>query len=88
MAFSQVAAELAAATGFVLATANAPLRNGPGGRGARVRGESETRSPSAVDEGEIRWTEVSKYDSRRTHAVTEWNRVIDQLLTEGTTHGS
>ncbi|MGW7310179.1 hypothetical protein ACWGI1_32040 [Streptomyces sp. NPDC054835] len=30
---------------------------------------------SSVDEGEIRWTETSKYDSQRAHAITEWNKL-------------
>ncbi|MGJ5890825.1 hypothetical protein ACSCBZ_02595 [Streptomyces niveiscabiei] len=39
---------------------------------ACVAGESETRSRSAVDDGEIRFTESTKYDEARTHAAKVW----------------
>ncbi|MFJ2937948.1 matrixin family metalloprotease [Streptomyces sp. NPDC087219] len=37
-----------------------------------VRGETEGRGESAVDDGEIRYTEASTYDSVRKHAHTVW----------------
>ncbi|MFB7449831.1 hypothetical protein [Streptomyces sp. NPDC056194] len=37
-----------------------------------VRGETEGRSESAVDDGEIRYTEASKYDALRKHAHKVW----------------
>ncbi|MEU7018800.1 matrixin family metalloprotease [Streptomyces sp. NPDC046385] len=75
MAFLQAAAALAAATVLALATANAPYAAPRAAAAPCVRGESETRSNSAVDEGEIRWTETSKYDSQRAHAINEWNKL-------------
>ncbi|MEU8884288.1 hypothetical protein [Streptomyces hydrogenans] len=39
-----------------------------------VDGARETRGFSAVDDSEIRWTEASRYDSLRLHAIAEWNR--------------
>ncbi|MFB8040264.1 hypothetical protein ACFC8F_03055 [Streptomyces hydrogenans] len=40
-----------------------------------VHGARETQGFSAVDDREIRWTEASRYDALRTHAITEWNRL-------------
>ncbi|MFB7609907.1 hypothetical protein [Streptomyces gardneri] len=37
-----------------------------------VRGESETKGFSAVDSGEIRWTDKTKYDRAREHALKVW----------------
>ncbi|MFE4263371.1 matrixin family metalloprotease [Streptomyces sp. NPDC056883] len=37
-----------------------------------INGESESRSKSAVDEGEIRWTDATKYDASRTWALSTW----------------
>lgn len=37
-----------------------------------VGGVSETRSFSAVDDGEIRWTDKTGYDDARKHAISAW----------------
>ncbi|MFH8582498.1 hypothetical protein [Streptomyces zaomyceticus] len=37
-----------------------------------VRGEKEGRGESAVDDGEIRYTEATKYDAIRKHAHKVW----------------
>ncbi|MFS0698117.1 hypothetical protein [Streptomyces nitrosporeus] len=37
-----------------------------------VRGETEKRGASAVDDGEIRYTEATKYDAVRAHAQKVW----------------
>ncbi|MFI6644530.1 hypothetical protein [Streptomyces sp. NPDC050504] len=74
MAFPQSAAAMATATVLALASANAPY-GAPGAVAAApcVRGETESRGRSAVDDGEIRYTETTKFDDLRTHAITAWN---------------
>ncbi|MEU8540866.1 hypothetical protein AB0C52_12915 [Streptomyces sp. NPDC048717] len=75
---SRVAAPVAAAALLALATVNAPYAAAavPAVKAAPcVRGESEGRGHSAVDDGEIRWTEASRYDGLRTHAITQWGRL-------------
>ncbi|MEU6977802.1 MULTISPECIES: matrixin family metalloprotease [unclassified Streptomyces] len=72
---SQVTAPVISAVVLALATVNAPYGAVAPAAAPCVSGESETRADSAVDEGEIRWTETSKYDSQRTHAITEWNKL-------------
>ncbi|MEU6977798.1 hypothetical protein [Streptomyces sp. NPDC046371] len=72
---SQVAAPVVAAVVLALATVNAPYGAVAPAAAPCVSGESETRADSSVDEGEIRWTEASKYDSLRNHAITEWNKL-------------
>ncbi|MFI0990431.1 hypothetical protein [Streptomyces exfoliatus] len=37
-----------------------------------LRGESETKGFSAVDSGEIRWTDATKYDRAREHSLKVW----------------
>ncbi|MFF5969951.1 hypothetical protein ACFY7C_00330 [Streptomyces sp. NPDC012769] len=74
MSFPQVAAALCASVVLALAVANAPYAAPAAAAAPCVRGESETRGKSSVDEGEIRWTEATKYDDLRKHAITEWNR--------------
>ncbi|MGW5001548.1 matrixin family metalloprotease [Streptomyces hydrogenans] len=78
MTYLQAAAVFGAATTLALATVNAPYSGVRGTASvvaaARCVEGSETRGFSSVDEGEIRWTESSKYDSLRRHAITEWNR--------------
>ncbi|MDV9186828.1 matrixin family metalloprotease [Streptomyces sp. SR27] len=51
----------------------APLA-GPAAESAApcVRGETEGRGESAVDDGEIRYTEATKYDAVRKHAQKVW----------------
>lgn len=75
MALPQAATAVAAATVLALTTVNAPYAAPRAAAAPCVRGESESRSNSAVDEGEIRWTGASKYDGQRTHAITEWNKL-------------
>ncbi len=78
MTFPQAIAAFGAATTLALATTNAPYAGVPvparAVAAARCVEGSETRGFSSVDAGEIRWTESSKYDSLRKHAITEWNR--------------
>ncbi|MFD0367621.1 hypothetical protein [Streptomyces sp. NPDC127114] len=59
-----------------LATAvvNSPYATVAAAAAPCVRGESETLGNSAVDEGEIRWTQATKYDGLRKHSITEWKR--------------
>ncbi|MFH9742607.1 M12 family metallopeptidase [Streptomyces roseolus] len=69
---------LAVATTTATATATVAHASPAAPRAVRpapcVGGATETRGFSAVDDREIRWTEASKYDALRTHAITEWNR--------------
>ncbi|MFI8502553.1 matrixin family metalloprotease [Streptomyces sp. NPDC085524] len=37
-----------------------------------VKGESESKSRSSVDEGEIRYTDSSQYDAEIKHAIAAW----------------
>lgn len=37
-----------------------------------ISGERERRSESAVDDGEIRWTDKTRYDGSRKHALKAW----------------
>lgn len=37
-----------------------------------ISGERERRSESAVDDGEIRWTDRTRYDGPRKHALKAW----------------
>ncbi|MER8047668.1 hypothetical protein [Streptomyces sp. NPDC094032] len=75
MTFPQVAVTLATATVLAFATSNAAYATAAATAAPCVRGESESRGNSAVDEGEIRWTEATEYDVERQHAAAEWNRL-------------
>ncbi|MFJ6809134.1 hypothetical protein ACIQRK_24430 [Streptomyces anulatus] len=37
-----------------------------------ISGERERRSESSVDDGEIRWTDKTRYDGPREHALKAW----------------
>ncbi|MER8197658.1 hypothetical protein ABTY00_27345 [Streptomyces microflavus] len=37
-----------------------------------IGGERERRSESSVDDGEIRWTDKTRYDTARKHALKVW----------------
>ncbi|MFD9336655.1 matrixin family metalloprotease [Streptomyces sp. NPDC060028] len=37
-----------------------------------INGERERRDESAVDDGEIRWTDATRYDGPRKHALAVW----------------
>lgn len=37
-----------------------------------IGGERERRSESSVDDGEIRWTDKTRYDTARKHALEVW----------------
>ncbi|MEU8758032.1 matrixin family metalloprotease [Streptomyces sp. NPDC048659] len=72
---SQVAAApVVAAVVLAVAMANAPYAAAVGAAPC-IRGESESRADSSVDEGEIRWTEATKYDDARKYATGEWNKL-------------
>ncbi|KND32000.1 hypothetical protein IQ63_24690 [Streptomyces acidiscabies] len=66
---TMVALATATATALLL-TNSAHMRRVPAA--ACVAGESESRSRSAVDDSEIRFTESTKYDEARTHAAKVW----------------
>lgn len=70
-----VALATATATALLLTAAPyaRPPHRAPVDPAPCVSGESETRADSAVDEGEIRWTEATKYDDARTHATKKWH---------------
>ncbi|MEU7028865.1 hypothetical protein AB0A60_19515 [Streptomyces sp. NPDC046275] len=70
-----MAVAFAGAVVLAVAVVNAPYATVAAAVAPCVRGESETRGNSAVDEGEIRWTEATKFDDLRKHAITEWNRL-------------
>ncbi|MFD6343101.1 hypothetical protein ACFWF9_00030 [Streptomyces roseolus] len=69
--FALVVATLTATATVAHASPAAPRATRPA---PCVGSATETRGFSAVDDREIRWTEASKYDALRTHAITEWNR--------------
>ncbi|MFI8327018.1 matrixin family metalloprotease [Streptomyces sp. NPDC085529] len=48
-------------------TAHAAARPAP-----CIGGATETKGFSAVDDGEIRWTDNTAYDDARTYAISEW----------------
>ncbi|MER5737292.1 hypothetical protein ABT117_16645 [Streptomyces sp. NPDC002262] len=69
---------LAVATATATASATAAHASAAAPRAVQpapcVGGARETRGFSAVDGREIRWTEASRYDALRSHAIAEWNR--------------
>ncbi|MER8047670.1 hypothetical protein [Streptomyces sp. NPDC094032] len=76
MTLRQATLSLVAAVLLSLATSNAPYAAAPTAAAAPCEeGDTESRTDPSVDEGEIRWTESSKYDSERAHAITEWNKL-------------
>jgi hypothetical protein len=73
---------VAAATALALAATNSAYARPAGGPGPAtvreaaapcVRGETENREKSSVDDGEIRFTERTRFDSARRHAESKWN---------------
>ncbi|WP_328923853.1 matrixin family metalloprotease [Streptomyces sp. NBC_00190] len=66
---------LAAATAAVvfLAVPHPAMASSARAAAPCINGETETRHKSAVDDGEIRWTDETTYDESRKWAISSWS---------------
>ncbi|MFE5595372.1 hypothetical protein [Streptomyces sp. NPDC056549] len=67
----QLLLPLASAACLVLAVRPIPAFAAPAAAPC-VGGEAETQTKSAVDDGEIRWTDNTSYDDARKFAISTW----------------